>query len=98
MPLHRHIAQKSTDHLGIPTGIEGSSFALTKLRARKSEPGYLVAEKSFSEWRFLGLARADGETLMYGPDVNQHPAWFADAVSVIQGQINLELNTSHGSN
>jgi len=29
---------------------------------------------------------------MYGPDVNLWPAWFADAVSVIQGQINLELN------
>ena len=62
MPLHKQIAQENINRLGVPTGIEGSSFALTKLTARRSEPGYLVSETSFSEWRFLGLARSDGET------------------------------------
>ena len=67
MPLYTQIVEQESTFLAVPTGIEGSSFALTKITAIKNDPGYVVDETSFTEWRFTGLTRVKGEAYLLGP-------------------------------
>ncbi len=67
MSLHNAITEERVTRLGIPTGLGGGSFALTKITAGKAEPGYVVADNQISEWRFLGVTYVKGEPWLYGP-------------------------------
>jgi hypothetical protein len=67
MSLHNAITEERVTRLGIPTGLDGGSFALTKITAAKAEPGYVVNDNQVSEWRFLGVTYVGGEPWLYGP-------------------------------
>jgi len=69
MSLHNAITEEHATRLGIPTGLDGGSFALTKITAAKGDPGYVVAGNEISEWRFLGVTYVKSEPWLYGPMV-----------------------------
>jgi CRISPR/Cas system CMR-associated protein Cmr5 small subunit len=66
LPRTIHINGKS--FLGIPTGISGSSFMLTKMSNLKHLPGWLVHGEEITEWKFSGFTKTGEENFIYGPD------------------------------
>jgi hypothetical protein len=69
MSLHAAITEERVTRLGIPTGLEAGSFALTKVTAAKADPGWVVADNQVSEWRFAGITYVKGEPWLFGPMV-----------------------------
>ncbi len=67
MSLHSAITEEKTTRIGIPTGLEPGSFALTKVTAAKSDPGWVVTDNQVVEWRFLGITYVKGQPWLFGP-------------------------------
>ena len=53
--------------LGVPTGIRGKNFALTRISALKNERGWVVTNNEIKEWKIDGFMVHEGEIFLYGP-------------------------------
>jgi len=62
----RLLLENNREILGIPTGIKGKSFALTKLSALKNEKGWIVGQDDITEWKVDGFLVREGEIFLYG--------------------------------
>ena len=51
------IKYKGEDFFGIPTGITGKSFSLTKVIEMKNKPGWIVRGDSVKEWRITSFCK-----------------------------------------
>jgi hypothetical protein len=69
MSLHSAITEEQVTRLGVPTGLDKGSFALTKVTAAKNDPGYIVTGNDIREWRFIGVTYVNSEPWLYGPSV-----------------------------
>ena len=67
MSLHSAITEERVTRLGVPTGLAGGSFALTKITGAKSEPGYVVNGDRVTDWRFIGVTYVKGDPWLFGP-------------------------------
>lgn len=67
MSLHSAISEEQVTRLGVPTGLEAGSFALTKVTAARNDPGWIVTDNRVTEWRFAGVTYLKGEPWLYGP-------------------------------
>ncbi len=67
MSLHSAISEEHVTRLGVPTGLEAGSFALTKVTAARNDPGWVVVDNQVKEWRFTGVTYIKGEPWLYGP-------------------------------
>ncbi|MBN1411184.1 MAG: hypothetical protein JW969_10080 [Spirochaetales bacterium] len=56
-------------YLGLPTGIIGKNFSLTKLAQVRNSPGWIVKDGEISEWKLMGTTKKDNNTYLYGPFV-----------------------------
>lgn len=65
------ISIEENPYFGIPTGIKGSSFALTQLTALRNKPGWLVKEGGVQEWKITGFTQIKEEIYLYGPFLDQ---------------------------
>ncbi|MBN1696844.1 MAG: hypothetical protein JW881_04965 [Spirochaetales bacterium] len=66
--LPRPILVNGKTFLGVPTGVRGSSFMLTKLSNMKHSPGMIVRGLQIIDWKFTGFTRVGEETFLYGPE------------------------------
>jgi hypothetical protein len=55
--------------LGIPTGITGKSFSLTKISRMKQNPGWIVRGELISEWKITGFCTIEDGIYLYGPAI-----------------------------
>ncbi|NOY08461.1 MAG: hypothetical protein GXP33_06440 [Spirochaetes bacterium] len=53
--------------LGVPTGVRGKNFALTRISALKNEQGWIVTGNKIKEWKIDGFTVHEGEIFLYGP-------------------------------
>jgi hypothetical protein len=67
------IKEKNGIFLGIPTGIKGRSFSVTKLSKSYSTNGWIVRGDKIEEWKVLGIVEHEGETFVYGDLLEGEP-------------------------
>ena len=60
------LLENGTEVLGIPTGIRGKNFAITKLSSLKNEKGWIVSDNGITEWKVDGFIVREGEIFLYG--------------------------------
>jgi hypothetical protein len=66
--LPRTITINGKLYLGVPTGITGSSFMLTKISNLKHLPGWIVRGEEIIEWKFAGFTRVGNENVIYSTE------------------------------
>lgn len=57
-------------YTGIDTGIRVNSPALRRLAGRQRDPGWIVRGDSVEQWDQVSLIDSDGNTYVYGPEVD----------------------------
>lgn len=61
------IEYNGEEFLGIPTGIVGKSFSITKISQLKNRPGWIIRGESIEEWKIKGFCKIGNEIFLYGP-------------------------------
>jgi hypothetical protein len=58
--------EKGSTFLGIPTGISGRSFSITKLVSPDKSAGWIVRDGEVSDWKVTNIIQRDNTTFVYG--------------------------------
>ncbi len=58
--------EKGEVFLGLPTGITGRSFSITKLVSSNKLSGWIVKDGNLAEWKPAGMIQKDSDTFVYG--------------------------------